>query len=112
MVEPITTYEQFWLFYLAEHRNPRCRALHLVGTAIVIGAAVAALALRDARLLAICPFAGYGFAWVGHFGFEHNRPATFRYPLWSLRADFRMFRVALTGRLSAELARAAEAYPA
>ena len=45
------------------------------------------------------PIAGYGFAWVGHFAFEHNKPATFKHPWYSLCADFVMFRDLLLGRL-------------
>jgi hypothetical protein len=68
--------------------------------------------LVDPLWLLAAPLAGYGFAWIGHFFFEHNKPATFTYPLWSLRADFRMFRLTLLGRMDRELARAREKYPA
>ena len=56
------------------------------------------------------PLAGYGFAWVGHFFFEKNRPATFTYPLWSLRGDFRMFWLTLVGRMGTEIERARSLY--
>lgn len=108
--EPLTSYEAFWPYYVAEHRDATCRRLHFVGTTLVwvcLGLAVA----RSPWWLLGCPVAGYAFAWLGHFGFEKNRPATFTYPLWSLRADFRMYWYSLTGRMGAELARAEALYP-
>jgi hypothetical protein len=90
--------------------NATTRALHFAGTALVCACLLAALLLSPIWLVA-APVAGYGFAWVGHFFFERNRPATFTYPLWSLRGDFRMFRLTLTGRMGPELERAARLFP-
>ena len=81
-----------------------------MGTALVL-ICLGLGALASPRWFLAAPFAGYGFAWVGHFFFEHNRPATFTYPLWSLRGDFRMFRLILLGRMGPELERAASLYP-
>jgi hypothetical protein len=105
------TYEDFWPFYVSQHLNPTCRALHFVGTSLVLACAV--LAVFDSpRWLLLAPVAGYGFAWAGHFFFEKNRPATFTYPLWSLRGDFRMYRLMLLGRMKPEIERAAGLFPA
>jgi hypothetical protein len=106
-----SSYEEFWPFYVSQHLHPVCRALHFVGTTCVL-AALAAAVLLSARWLLAAPLAGYGFAWFGHFFFERNKPATFTYPLWSLRGDFRMYRLTLLGRMPPELRRASELFPA
>src|SRR5262245_7907048 len=106
----LTSYEEFWPYYVSEHMEPTTRRLHVLGTTLVLAAVGAAIVLDPLWLLA-APLVGYGFAWVGHFFFEHNRPATFTYPLWSLRGDFRMFRLTLLGRMGPELQRARELYP-
>jgi hypothetical protein len=97
------TYPEFWRRYLAAHADPRTRALHYVGSLLAIGALAAAGVTRDWRLLAAAPAAGYGLAWLGHLGFEHNRPETFGHPAWSLVSDFRMLGLFLAGRLKKEL---------
>ena len=83
-------FADFYPFYLSEHSDRTCRRLHFAGTALVLLALALAIILREPRLLLTAPIAGYGFAWLGHFVFEKNRPATFKYPLWSLVSDFRM----------------------
>ncbi|MCW5770230.1 MAG: DUF962 domain-containing protein [Rhodospirillaceae bacterium] len=103
MVDTIRTYRDFWPFYLEEHSKPATRTIHFVGTALVFVALAAAIATRNGWLLLAMPVAGYGFAWFAHFFVEHNRPATFTYPLWSLFSDFRMFFVWLAGGLGGEL---------
>lgn len=106
MSERHTTFAEFWPFYLREHSLPRTRALHYIGTMLVIGIATyAAVSGRWLWLIAM-PLAGYFFAWVAHFTVEKNRPATFTYPLWSLYADFKMWFCWLTGRLASELEKA------
>lgn len=111
MGERIATYEEFWPFYVSEHMGPTTRRLHVLGTTLVLACLMAGVLLSPWWFLA-APFAGYGFAWTGHFFFERNRPATFTYPLWSLRADFRMFRLTFLGRMPSEIERAARRYPA
>ncbi|KAI3435006.1 hypothetical protein D9Q98_003058 [Chlorella vulgaris] len=90
--------QQFYPFYLGEHSNRTCRRLHVAGTTGVIALAASAAATRRPGLLLLCPLLGYGCAWLGHYLFEHNRPATFRYPLWSLASDFQLWAEVLTGQ--------------
>ena len=94
-----TTFRDFYPFYLSEHRNPTCRRLHFVGSTLVLVIVVVAIVRRDARWLWLAPVAGYGFAWIGHFFFEKNRPATFSHPLYSFVGDWAMFRDILARRI-------------
>jgi hypothetical protein len=92
-------FREFYPFYLGEHSHPVSRRLHFAGSIGVLGFIAAAIAMRDARWLIGAPLCGYGFAWVGHFVFEKNRPATFRHPLYSLMGDWAMFADILRGRV-------------
>jgi hypothetical protein len=94
------TFKEFYPFYLQEHSNSTCRRLHFVGSSIVLLLLAAVLVTGELMLLWLLPVVGYGFAWVGHFFFEHNRPATFQYPLFSLMGDWVMLRDMLTGRVA------------
>ena len=100
MSERYRSFRDFYPYYLSDHRDPTCRRLHFVGSALIVVliALVIARWLSPWWLLAI-PLIGYGFAWVGHFVFEKNRPATFTYPLYSLIGDWVMFKDMLTGRI-------------
>ncbi|TLX57186.1 DUF962 domain-containing protein [Stutzerimonas nosocomialis] len=97
--ERFTRFADFYPFYLQEHRNPTCRRLHFAGSLVVLAVLGYALISQQWLWLLAAPLAGYGFAWIGHFVFEKNRPATFQYPLYSLLGDWVMFRDMLTGRI-------------
>ena len=94
------SFAEFYPYYLGEHSNPTCRRLHFVGTSLVIALLAYTIGSGKWLLLLAVPLFGYGFAWVGHFFFEKNRPATFTYPLYSLAGDFVMFRDILLGKIS------------
>lgn len=98
-----SSFSQFYPYYLSEHRHPVCRALHYTGSALVIAVLLFALVSQQWRYLWLLPVIGYGFAWLGHFLFEHNRPATFSYPFYSLAADWVMLKDFLTGQLKHKL---------
>ena len=101
----IRSFAEFWPFYVRAHSKPRTRVLHAIGSILAL-ACIALGILRNGWFFLAAPVIGYAFAWYGHFFVEHNKPATFKYPLWSFRADFRMWVLALTGRLGQELQRA------
>lgn len=103
--ERIGTFAEFWPYYVGEHRLPACRALHYVGSSLAILSTAAAIYTRNGWLVLLALVMGYGPAWVAHFFIEHNRPATFKYPLWSLASDFKMFGLALRGKMAAEVTR-------
>ena len=83
--------KEFYPFYLTEHSHATSRVLHFVGTGLVLALTAAALLFHNVQQLIAVPFVGYGFAWIGHFFFEKNKPATFRHPLYSLASDFILF---------------------
>jgi hypothetical protein len=99
MPKRFDSFAEFYPYYLAEHSDRSCRRLHFIGTALVIFTLIGAVVSDRYALLWLLPVLGYGFAWAGHFFFEKNRPATFRYPLYSLIGDFAMFRDIVVGRI-------------
>ena len=92
------SFREFYPLYLSEHANRTSRRLHFIGTSIAAVLMVAALLTRLWWLLAAALLQGYAFAWVGHFFFEHNKPATFKHPLFSFMGDWRLWWDVLTGR--------------
>lgn len=96
------TFSDFYPYYLQEHADPRCRALHYIGTLLSIFALSLAFFIHPLWLVAV-PLSGYGFAWAAHGFIEKNKPATFTYPLWSLRGDYKMLWSWMTGKLPAQL---------
>ena len=88
----------FYSFYLSEHMNPVCRGLHFIGTLGVI--LIIIISFFKTNVIFFAPLCGYGFAWIGHFFFEKNRPATFTYPLYSFIGDWVMFKDILIGKES------------
>ncbi|MDX1677095.1 DUF962 domain-containing protein [Arsukibacterium sp.] len=97
------SFAEFYPYYLSEHRHPVCRTLHYIGSGLVIAVLLFVLFTQQWRWLWLLPVIGYGFAWLGHFIFEHNKPATFKYPLYSLAADWVMLKDFLTGQLKDKL---------
>lgn len=98
--KPLQTLGEFYPYYLSEHSHQLTRRLHVVGTLFGLGLTLAAFVLQVWWLMAIALLQGYALAWVGHFFFEHNKPATFEYPRLSFLADLRLCWETLTGKRS------------
>ena len=96
--ERYPSFAAFYPYYIHEHSNRTCRRIHVIGTGLVLVILAGAILSRNPWWLLAMPPVGYGFAWIGHFFFEKNRPATFKYPLWSLMGDFRLFFETVSGR--------------
>lgn len=101
----IDSFEKFWPYYVREHKLKSTRVLHFIGTTAAAATLGAAIVTRRPALIAAALVAGYGPAWISHFFIEHNRPATFKYPLWSLLSDFKMWGKMATGTMDAEVER-------
>ncbi|MCG9730440.1 DUF962 domain-containing protein [Shewanella sp. Isolate13] len=93
-----SSFAEFYPFYLSQHQDKTCRVLHYIGSVLVFFVLFYSLLTARWGMLLALPIIGYGFAWVGHFVFEKNRPATFKYPLYSFMADWLMLYQALTRR--------------
>jgi hypothetical protein len=99
------TFEEFWPDYVRAHSQKATRTLHFIGTSMAMACIGGALVFRRPSLLLLVPVVGYGPAWIGHFFIEHNKPATFNHPIYSLRADLVMFKKILEGTMDAEVER-------
>ena len=92
------TFAEFYPFYLQEHSNPVCRMLHYLGSILVLIVLYHSISTGQLINLWLLPVIGYGFAWVGHFFVEKNKPATFKYPFWSFIGDHKMYLEILQGK--------------
>lgn len=102
-MQQFRSFAEFYPYYLAEHSKPLCRALHYAGSTVVL-LLLGWLSYSGLwHFVWLLPLAGYGFAWIGHFFIEHNKPATFQYPWYSLLGDWVMYKDFLTGQLAAKL---------
>jgi len=101
----IKSFEEFWPYYVREHRAAGCRFLHFIGSGLGLICLASTFITGNLWLIPLGFLLGYGFAWIGHFFIEHNKPATFQYPLWSFRGDWRMWRLMLFGRMREEVER-------
>jgi hypothetical protein len=94
------SFAQFYPFYLGEHRNRTCRRLHFLGSSLALACLLLLAVTGNPWWLLAGFLSGYGFAWVGHFAFEKNKPASFKRPLYSFMGDWAMFKDILTGKLN------------
>ena len=96
----IIQFSEFWLFYVREHSHPLNRQLHFIGSSLGLVCLCVCLYTGNLLFIPLGLLLGYGFAWVGHFFFEHNKPATFKYPGLSYRGDYLMWWQILTGKIA------------
>lgn len=99
MAKRIQTYQEFYEFYLTEHSKMWTRIFHFVGTLLIFAVLFYVIKSEKERFLWYIPIFGYGLAWFSHAVFEKNQPLTFKYPIWNLIADFKMFFELLIGKL-------------
>lgn len=104
------SFKDFYPYYLTEHGNIQCRRLHYFGSSLVILFTIGVIVTQSWALLWLLPVMGYGPAWIGHFFFEKNKPATFQYPLYSFLSDWIMLKDAATGQLTQKLELAKQRY--
>ncbi|TVL50246.1 DUF962 domain-containing protein [Shewanella algae] len=98
MEQKYKSFAEFYPFYLSQHSDPVCRGLHYLASTLVLLILLFSLLSGQFVWLLALPVVGYGFAWIGHFGFEHNKPATFQYPVYSLMADWVMLAQFVSGK--------------
>lgn len=104
----LNSFDEFWPFYVREHAHSANRTLHFIGSTLGLICLALAVITGSVLVLPVGLILGYGFAWVGHFFIERNKPASFKYPLWSFCADWKMWFLMLTGRMGSEVCRAVE----
>ena len=99
MTKKYQTFSDFYPFYLSQHADQTCRRLHFIGSSLIVALVLYAFQSSNWSLLWYIPLLGYGFAWIGHFIFEKNKPATFTYPVYSLMGDWVMYKDILIGKI-------------
>jgi hypothetical protein len=102
-VKKYTTFNSFYEYYLTEHSNANNRKVHFIGTLLLIFSFLIGIVTGKLIFFILIPILGYGFAWVGHYFIEKNKPATFTYPFYSLAGDFVMFWDIITGNIDEKL---------
>jgi len=100
MTKKYDSFEQFYPFYLAEHANVTCRRLHFMGSTLALILVAGAIYSGNYLWLLAAVIQGYAWAWVGHFFFEKNKPATFQYPLYSFIGDWVMYKDMAIGKIA------------
>ena len=101
----IQSFAEFWPFYVREHAEKRNRLLHFAGTSLAFACLACGVARFSLLWIVMAPLVGYGFAWIGHFVLQKNRPATFTYPVWSFMGDMKLWLFTLLGKMQAEVDR-------
>jgi hypothetical protein len=99
------SFEDFWPYYVSEHKEKGTRLLHFAGTTAAFGLVASAIIFKKRWPLVAAPIVGYGASWIGHFFIEKNKPATFKHPAWSFRGDMRMWWLTVQGKMQAEVDR-------
>jgi hypothetical protein len=99
MTKKYNNFTEFYPFYLSQHANSTCRRLHVFGSCCIILLVIYVVIFGGVHLLWFIPLIGYGFAWLGHFRYEKNKPATFQYPIYSLIGDWVMFKDIIIGKI-------------
>lgn len=98
-IQHFSSFAEFYPYYLSEHQDRTCRRLHFAGSTVALACLFLLVFTGNLWWLLGAAVSGYAFAWVGHFGFEKNRPATFRHPFYSLMGDWVMYRDIWTGKI-------------
>ena len=97
-MERYKSFEDFYPYYISEHDHKYTKLMHFIGTSISIYFLIKFVLSFNFLFILYALLAGYGFAWVGHFFIEKNKPATFKYPFYSLKGDYKMYLEILQGK--------------
>ena len=93
------SFREFYPFYLSEHLKKSTKIFHAIGSILGLALLFYCISSKDWVKLYLGPIFGYGFAWFSHFFFEKNKPATFKYPLYSFIGDWVMLKDIIIGRV-------------
>ena len=97
-MERYKSFEDFYPYYISEHDHKYTKLMHFIGTSISIYFLIKFILSFNFLFILYALLSGYGFAWVGHFFMEKNKPATFKYPFYSLRGDYKRYVEILQGK--------------